>query len=289
MDRVLVDMHICHLPLFNLNKDWHLWTDKKISLPSFGPPPLFSFPPLSSNARPVLTCHLNIHSVMDIPEIILLIGDSLPRRSLATCIRICKLWHKLLAPLLYRTINCLYLPSPSMEGMARHVEHIRNLTLQLHKEAHLMEDGISIFLSLPSLQCRSLHTLTILDVGHDNRYGKSSCEALILLNQQLHNLDVCNGDSDDLRRQLSWRVVFSQCSPFLQTLTLSGSHLSKKETAQLMELGRRLKSLDISDCHCVWSEFTIEPQFPMMTSLKISGLFKGPAQELCWFIQCPQL
>lgn len=152
-----------------------------------------------------------------------------------------------------------------------------------------MEDGISVFLSHPSLQCRGLHTLTILHIGHDNRYGKSSCEALILLNQQLRNLDICNGDSHDLRRQLSWRVVFSQCSPFLQTLTLSGSHLSKKETAQLMELGRRLKSLDISDCHCVWSEFTVEPQFPMMTSLKISGLFKGPAQELCWFVQCPQL
>ncbi|KAI9239007.1 MAG: hypothetical protein BYD32DRAFT_435247 [Podila humilis] len=193
-----------------------------------------------------------MHSVMDIPEIILLIGDSLPERSLATCVRVCKLWHKLLAPLLYRTINCLYLPSPSMEGMARHVEHIRNLSLQLHKGAHLMEDGISVFLSHPSLQCRGLHTLTILDVGHDNRYGKSSCEALILLNQQLRYLDVCNGDSGDLRRQLSWGIVFSQCSPFLQTLNLSGSHLSKKETAQLIELGRRLKSLDISNCHCVW-------------------------------------
>ncbi|KAK3827374.1 MAG: hypothetical protein J3R72DRAFT_457058, partial [Linnemannia gamsii] len=226
-----------------------------------------------------------MHSVMDIPEIILLIGDSLPRCSLATCVRVCKLWHKLLAPLLYRTINSLYRPSPSIEGMARHVEHIRNLILQLHEEAPLMEDGISVFLSHP-IQCRGLHTLTILGVGHDNRHGKSSCEALILLNQQLRYLDICNGD---LTSQLSWRVVFSQCSPFLQTLTLSGSRLSKKETAQLMELGRRLKSLDISDCHCVWSEFTVEPQFPMMTSLKISGLFKRPAQELCWFVQCPQL
>jgi len=87
----------------------------------------------------------------------------------------------------------------------------------------------------------------------------------------------------------SWRVVFSQCSPFLLTLSLSGSRLSEKDTALLMGLGRRLKSLDISDCHCVWSEFTVEPQFPMMTNLKIQRAFEGPAQELCWFAQCPQL
>ena len=152
-----------------------------------------------------------------------------------------------------------------------------------------MEDGISVFLSHQSIRCRGLYTLSILAMDYDSRDGKSSCEALILLNQQLRALYISNGSSNDPRRQLSWRVVFSQCSLSLQTLTLSGSRLKERETAQLLELGRRLKILDISNCHCTWSEFTVEPQFPMMTSLKISGLFKGPVQELCWFVQCPQL
>jgi len=95
----------------------------------------------------VPTSHLDMHSVMDIPEIILLIGGSLPRHSLATCLRVCKSWHQLLAPLLYKAVSCLYLPTPSIEGMARHAEHIRHLTLQLYKQANLMDDGIPVFLS----------------------------------------------------------------------------------------------------------------------------------------------
>ncbi|KAG0292390.1 hypothetical protein BGZ97_005610, partial [Linnemannia gamsii] len=120
-----------------------------------------------------------------------------------------------------------------------------------------MEDGVSVFLSRSTIRCRNLRALTVNI--YDNTDGKSCCEALILLNQQLHELSIAI-ISRNLELQLSWRVVFSQCSLFLQTLSLLHSRLNEQDTAQLMELGRRLKSLDIWDCECVWSEFTAEPR-----------------------------
>lgn len=223
-----------------------------------------------------------MHSVLDTPEIILLIGNYLSRRSVAACTRVCKMWHRLLIPSLYWTVDCQDPGIIPIEELEKNASHIRNLSVSA--DANLMEDGVSVFLSRSTIRCRNLRALTV-NVYNDTD-GKSCWEALILLNQQLRELSIIN---DNFGFQLSWRVVFSQCSPFLQTLTLHESRLDEQDTAQLMELGRRLKSLDLLDCECVWSEFTAEPQFPMMTCLKISGMFPSPDQELSWFTQCPRL
>ena len=227
-----------------------------------------------------------MHSVLVIPEIILLIGNCLSRRSVATCARICKLWHMLLIPLLYQTIDCMDPRIVPIDELAKNARHIRNLSVRLYETCNLIEDGISVFSSRATIRCRNLRALTV--TVYDDRDGKSCCEALILLNQQLRELRV-HIVSRNLEVQLSWRVVFSQCSPFLQSLTLESCHPNKQETAQLMEIGQRLKSLDLFFCECVWSEFTTEPQFPVMTCLKISQMFRSPEQELSWFTQCPRL
>ncbi|KAI8597586.1 hypothetical protein EDD21DRAFT_385091 [Dissophora ornata] len=242
---------------------------------------------------PIPTHDLSMHTVMDIPaELILLIGNCLSRRSVATCARVCKLWHRLLIPLLYRTVDCQQLGTIPIEELEKNARHIRRLSVRLLEDANLMEDGVSVFSSRTTIRCRSLRALSV--TVYDNRDGKSCCEALILLNQQLRELkiSIISGGCAikvDIKLQLSWRVIFSQCSPFLQTLALEHCHLSKQETALLMELGRNLKSLHIYDCECVWSEFTAEPQFPVMTCLKICQVFRSPDQEVSWFTQCPRL
>lgn len=205
---------------------------------------------------------------------------------MATGARVCKLWHGLLIPLLYWTIDSRHSGIIPIEELEKNARYIRNLSVSLHEGANLMEDGVSVFSSRPTIRCHNLRALTI--AVDDYTDGKSCCEALILLNQQLRELSI-EIIRNNFELQLSWRVVFSQCSPFLQTLTLHESHLNKQETAQLMELGRRLKSLDIWDCQCIWSEFTAEPQFPMMSCLKISHMFRSPDQEISWFTQCPRL
>lgn len=188
-------------------------------------------------------------------------------------------------PLLYWTIDCQHPGIIPIEELEKNATHIRHLSVRLRKDANLMEDGLSVFSSRATIRCHNLRALSVS--VYDDADGKSCCEALILLNQQLRELSI--SIIGDVELQLSWRVVFSQCSPFLQSLTLHQSHLNKQETALLMELGRRLTSLDIWDCECVWSEFTAEPQFPMMTSLKISQMFQPPDQEISWFTQCPRL
>lgn len=91
---------------------------------------------------PISTHNLSMHSVLVIPEIILLLGNYLSRRSVATCARVCKLWHRLLISLLYQTIDSLHpriIPNDELEKNAR---HIRNMSVKLHKDANLMEDGV---------------------------------------------------------------------------------------------------------------------------------------------------
>ncbi|GJJ69685.1 hypothetical protein EMPS_02033 [Entomortierella parvispora] len=166
--------------------------------------------------------------------------------------------------------------------MIRHVKHIRHLILDVNTDLDIgsKRAGVKICTSSLSLRCHNLTSLNLRFSGHSTANTRASCEALILLNQQLRKLTI----TDRWQGQLcfSWNIVFSHCSLFLQTVDMRGCHLNKQEAAALMELGSRLRQLELDNCEAVWSDFTVEPQFPEMGVLTIEGRFSEPAQQLSW-------
>ncbi|GJJ69684.1 hypothetical protein EMPS_02032 [Entomortierella parvispora] len=211
----------------------------------------------------------------------------MPPASLATCLCVCKSWHRVLIPVLYRTVAYTDMALPSVEAVTRHLKHIRRLYLDISSDRENSHNGVDIFTSRSSLRCHNLTTLDLSFLDEPSRKGRASGEALILLNQQLRNLTITYTRQCELR--LSWNVVFSQCSLFLQSLELGGCRLDEQETTALMELGSRLRKLELHRCQGVWSDFTVEPQFPEMRTLAIQGFFRSSGQELRWYAQCPQL
>ncbi|GJJ69683.1 hypothetical protein EMPS_02031 [Entomortierella parvispora] len=171
--------------------------------------------------------------------------------------------------------------------MTRHLKHIRHLYLDISSDRENSHNGVDIFTSRSSLRCHNLTTLDLSFLDEPSRKGRASGEALILLNQQLRYLTITYTRQCELH--LSWNIVFSQCSQFLQSVELGGCCLDKKETAALMELGSRLRKLELNHCEGVWSDFTVEPQFPEMRTLEIQGFFRSSGPELRWYAQCPQL
>lgn len=197
-------------------------------------------------------------------------------------------WHRVIAPLLYKSVSRLKPPFPSVKGITRYAEHIRHLSIMSLGEDPEESKGLSVFTSHSSLWYRNLQSLEVLLIDYNDQNSRATCEALILLNQNLRKLRIIP-ERNRAPRQLSWSIVFSQCSRVLQNLTLYFCRLNAQEAAQLMEVEKKLKCLSLQNCHFVWSEFAAEPLFPEMNDLKIKGMFEAPAQDLCWIVQCPRL
>ncbi|GJJ69498.1 hypothetical protein EMPS_01844 [Entomortierella parvispora] len=175
--------------------------------------------------------------------------------------------------------------------MMRYSEHIQHLTIpSFNEKKNSVGKGLCIFTLQSNRWCRNLQSLNVLSMDHTSKNGCASYVALILLNQNLRELSICSSTVTS-RRQLSWGIVFTQCSQFLRILKLRECRLTGPQTAQLMELGRRLSCVHFDNCRLELGGITV-PQFPMMNDLRIrsrKGTFSILAHELRWITQCPQL
>ncbi|KAG0057704.1 hypothetical protein BGZ83_005643 [Gryganskiella cystojenkinii] len=190
---------------------------------------------------------------MDIPELLLLMADSLDHSSLVSALRVNKFWNRVLTPRLYREI-LNFGSVPPVHLLVRHCLIIRSLKLSSQTYASL-----SLY-SNPPVQCSRLREL---------------------------DLNIYN-----LCEYRPWGAIFEYCSRTdLQELSLCTVSLSNQETDILLErLGPVLIRLDLLDCPITWTGmFPSSPGFPKLTHLSIRDSLGTVVKELKWIQQCPRL
>ncbi|GJJ67732.1 hypothetical protein EMPS_00078 [Entomortierella parvispora] len=242
------------------------------------------------NVRPWV-CRKLESLYLSIGEIILNFGKHLIRRDLTSCIRVCKLWHQALAPLIYDTVQDLGHGSrPSFQAVERYGQHIRSLHLS-------MEDFRRVTLyrgSFRSNRCRNLQELTL----HVNKEDEDPNQEwyivdLVKRNPGLFRLAIIGHYMLKYSRCI-WSSILLEHGLALRELSLRNVLIFKETRSAIYALSPRLCKLELIDCEvdyeifCDRSTLTSDPQFPNLTELSIDDVYCDMELD-DWLSHCPKL
>jgi len=174
---------------------------------------------------------------MELPEVLSNIGYFLGRDSLVSSVRVCRLWHQVLEPLLYRSIDRR--PIPPVEALQRHLGDIHTLSLLLEgcntdeKDERLQQ----LYL------CRNLRTFEL--ILHKWHFRDDFPELdMIKANRMLSSLKIT--DHLSLLSRSCWDQILSESSPVLQELSLTNVRLGVDATGHLLKIAQSLLELKLA-------------------------------------------
>jgi len=208
---------------------------------------------------------------MDVPELILSFGKHLLRQDLTRCILVCKSWHRVLAPLIYHTVQDLGQGKrPSVRAVERYGQHIRSLHLS-------MEDFRRVTLyrgSFRSHRCHNLQELVLyVHKNAEDPHQEWYIADMVMRNAGLLRL-VVNGNDVLLYSWRTWSSILLEHGLALRDISFHKVCLSRESMAAIFAFGPRLCKLELIACEKETTLddpilFTSNPQFPNLTEFSM--------------------
>lgn len=201
---------------------------------------------------------------LKIPEILLQIARFIPTRSLPTCARVSRVWHKVFVLLIWQQVKVQQGGRQySLMSLWKHRRLIKTLELEQCSTEYFEQ-----------LHYPILNTLVMTHSGS----GKSDPTRLIEKHSSLTRLSLNGFGNTSLWKLWDTLLGFSR----LSELKLSEMTLGKKDIDQFWQLCTRLERVDISQVSIPHQGNLLSFEFPRIKEIRVSRMART---GLDWFLE----
>ncbi|KAG0293061.1 hypothetical protein BGZ98_002358 [Dissophora globulifera] len=162
-----------------------------------------------------------IARLLELPEIVRIVGQALPRDVQVDCLRVCKLWHAAIAPLVWKNMTlrtgdifAAKHERPPLEGLRTYCRHIRKLNVTTEWK-YDGESKLDIEIWRVISDMLGLQELTLFNLVVDTSaflFFEKTCAHLKVLHLYNHRVDV----PDSIKTSAQWAIRELSISEYCQ-------------------------------------------------------------------------